>query len=235
MALSEKDYIDEFKPETSKNYLMKKLVLLIGDIQMRNIVTDDRYINIRKEIMLSIQDKYKTDKVDINFSPNNEYKLTIEYFNTKEGQGWKYTRGIVTQCSTGRKLELIRNIGSFLFEWILREEECYLLCGQDYQGYSIVDLKNMKVIDFVPEEFYEGMGFCWAEIYYSYGFDVLVVGGCFWADEYEIVFYDFSKPIQLPYKEIMRIKPYEKIIGWKDKHNFEYEDEDGNNRIIKIF
>ncbi|MNJ54074.1 hypothetical protein D3C77_494980 [compost metagenome] len=184
--------------------------------------------------MLSLQNKHKTDRVDIYYSPDKEYKLTIEYFIPKENQGWDYTRGILTQCSTGNELELIRNIGTFPFEWVVKDKESYLLCGQDYQGYTIVNLKDMKASDFVPEEFYEGRGFCWVEIKYTDGIDVLVVGGCYWADEYEIIFYDFSNPLQLPYKELKRIKPYEKIIGWKDKSNFQYVDEEGNIQTVKI-
>ncbi|TQR41112.1 hypothetical protein [Paenibacillus popilliae] len=202
---------------------------------MKNIAKDVKYLEHRKQILLSLQNKYKDDKVDIYYSPDKEYKLTIEYFISKENEGWNYTRGIVTQCSTGNEVVLIRNIGTFLFEWVLKDQESYLLCGQDYQGYTIVNLKDMKVIDFVPEEFYEGMGFCWAEIQYTNEIDVLVVGGCYWADEYEIVLYDFSNPLQLPYKELKRIKPYEKIIGWIDNSNFQYEDEEGNRQIVKIF
>ncbi|AOZ92567.1 hypothetical protein [Paenibacillus crassostreae] len=201
---------------------------------MKNIVKDEKYLQIRNEILTSIQDKYKTDKVDIYYSPDNEYRLIIEYFNPEENQGWKYSRGTITQLRTENELVLIRNFGSFPFEWILKDKESFLLCGQDYQGFSIVDLKIMKVIDYVPAEFYEGRGFCWAEIHYTQGIDVLVVGGCYWGDEYEIVFYDFSNPLRLPYKELKRIKPYEKIIGWQDKCNFEYEDEDRKKQIVKI-
>lgn len=201
---------------------------------MRNIAKDVKYLENRKEVVLSLQNKQKDDKVDIYYSPDKEYKLTIEYFISREIEGWDYTRGILTQCRTGNEIVLVRNIGTFLFEWVLKDKENYLICGQDYQGYTIVDLKDMKVIDFVPEEFYEGMGFCWAEIQYTNEIDILVVGGCYWADEYEIVFYDFSNPLQLPYKELKRIKPYEKIIGWIDNCNFQYEDEEGNKQIVRI-
>ncbi|WP_256762431.1 hypothetical protein [Cohnella sp. WQ 127256] len=202
---------------------------------MKNIAQEEKYLDCRKEVLFCIQDKYKTDKVDIFYSPDMAYKLIIEYFNNKENRGWQYTRGIVKQLSTGKEIFLIRNIGSFDFEWIMKEQEYHLLCGQDYQGYTIVDLINMKVIDFVPEEFYEGMGFCWAAIHYAPGIDVLVVEGCYWADEYEIRFYDFCKPLELPYKELKKIKPYERIIGWKDNGNFEYVDEEGERQIVKIF
>lgn len=201
---------------------------------MKNIAKDVKYLEYRKQILVSLENKYKTDRDEIYFSPDNEYKLTIEHYVPKENQGWEYTRGILTHCSTGNELVLIRNIGFFLFEWVVNEKDSFLLCGQDYQGYSIVNLRDMKVIDFVPEEFFEGMGFCWAEINYTNEMDVLVVGGCYWADEYEIIFYDFSNPLQLPYKEIKRIKPYGKIIGWKDKSIFEYEDEEGIKQTVKI-
>lgn len=203
--------------------------------ELKNIAKEKRYLEYRKQVVHSIQTNYKNYSVEINFSPDKEYKLTIEYFSPIENEGWDYTKGTVTQCSTGKELVLMRNIGSFPFEWVVKEKESYLLCGQDYQGYSIVNLQTMTVIDFVPEDFYEGKGFCWAEIQYTTGIDILVVGGCYWADEYEIVFYDFSNPLQLPYKELKRIKPYEKIIGWKDNCSYEYEDEEGIKKIIKIF
>jgi hypothetical protein len=201
---------------------------------LKNVAMDSKYLEYRKQVLLSLQNKSKSDRVDTHYSPNMKYKLTIEYFVAQDHQGWDYTRGIVTESSTGKELELIRNIGTFPFHWIVKGKRTFLLCGQDYQGYTVVDLNDMKAIDFVPEEFYEGTGFCWAEIKYLDDMDILVVGGCYWADDYEIVFYEFTNPLKLPYNELKRIKPYEKMIGWKDQNHFIYEDEEGNIQTVTI-
>lgn len=199
---------------------------------MRNIVNDNRYLKDREEIQKFFQDKYKTN-MEVYNSPDGVYQLTIEQFEV-EG-GWAYSRGIITSSDDNIRIELRRNIRSFLFKWVEKDQKKYLLCGQDYQGYSIVDLSNGNIIDFVPEAYYEGMGFCWADIHYTKNMNILVVEGCYWADEYEIVFYDFSAPEHLPYKEILRVSPYENVIGWTDHGCFEYKDINGEIKCLKVF
>jgi hypothetical protein len=198
---------------------------------MKNISKDEKYLKYREQELAYLQDKYKTEEIEVHFSSNNEFMLTVEHFEFIEGNvRHNSTRGVITNNTQNYKIEINRNFGIFPFEWVTVGSNQYLLCAQDYQGYTIVNLESKEIKDFVPEDYFDGMGFCWANIHFTSGINILVVEGCYWAHEYEIIFYDFSNPEQLPYREIKRVSPYEKVIGWKDRGYFQYD-----NELVKIF
>ncbi len=189
---------------------------------MRNIVNDEKYIKYRAEIDQYFGEQYARPTETENIpSASGALTLSLYYYRFREGyQDWSCSRGVV-KCKNGKTVEIKRNYSHFPFCWI---DEDYLLCGEDYQGYSIVDLSSGEVKHFVPEDYYEGAGFCWVKFYYLKGNDIIAVGGCYWGGPAEIVFYDFSQPMELPYKEILRVERYAEVIGWKDKRRFEYID-----------
>jgi hypothetical protein len=171
---------------------------------MINVSNDEQYIEKRNQQFKYFLDEYKLKETETHFSPSQKYRLYIEFYNYKEGYyRYSYTKGMVTNLETQKTIEIKRNIGHFLFKWMTKDNREYLLCGQDYQGYSIVELNNLEIYDFVPEEAYEGLGFCWASIEDLDG-DKLIVEGCIWAHEYERIVYDFSNPLKLPYPELER-------------------------------
>lgn len=192
---------------------------------MRNIVNDEKYINQRKELEQYLNHKYLLqDHTEILLSPTGKYSLALEYYQHIEGmRRYSVTKGILLNEKKEKISEIKRNYSSFPHCWVgLGNKDKYLLFGQDYQGYSIIDLKAGEMLDYVPESAYEGDGFCWAAIDYQEGSNIITVKGCYWAYPYEIVFYDFSKPMELPYKELLRISDYEEVIGWTGKRQFEY-------------
>jgi hypothetical protein len=88
---------------------------------------------------------------------------------------------------------------------------------------------------FVPEEAYLRGGFSWIKPYASKDGDVLAVEGCYLGQPCQVVFYDISKPMSLPYREILRLTEYGGIVGWKDQRNFEYSDEEtGEVRMVRF-
>lgn len=111
----------------------------------------------------------------------------------------------------------------------------YLLCGEDYQGYTVIELDTKERKDLLPESvpkqytykdqngveksgvvdtYPNGYGFCWADIKPSPDRNVLAVSGCYWACPYEVVLYDFSDPMRLPYWEIERWDEIEDFDSW---------------------
>lgn len=135
---------------------------------MRNIVEDDQFLNERTEMMHYFQDEFfSPDTTEIIHSPSGSFKLEIHHYNHEEGiVRYNYTKGIVTD-SDHKSIDVIyRNFGSFLHTWVEVSGIEYLLCGLDYQGYSIINLSNNETKHYVPEEAYDGHGFCWAEIIY---------------------------------------------------------------------
>jgi len=198
---------------------------------MKNIINESRFINEREEAFYYFQEQYRTEDIDVSMSPSNKYKLIIEYYEYKEEfRRYSYSKGIITDLNKQTVAVINRNYSHFPFLWIEKENKEYLLCGIDYQGYTIVDLQSGQTESYVPEEAYQGLGFCWAAMYHRKNNNKIAVEGCIWAHEYEIVIYDFENPMQLPYKEITRIRPYNTFDGWINDKEFKYD----TNKIKSI-
>jgi hypothetical protein len=201
---------------------------------VRNIVEDSQFLNERADMMYYFQDKfYNPEETEIVHSPSGKFILEIRHYNHEEGiRRYNYTKGIVTD-SDHKIIDIIyRNYDPFLFSWVEVNGTEYLLCGLDYQGYSIVNLSNNESKHYVPEEAYKGQGFCWAEIIYFQQKKLIVVDGCYWAYPYELVFYDFSNPMNVPFKDVFRVE-VDSIINWdswKDSCRIKYIDKENNEK-----
>ncbi|MCM3038779.1 hypothetical protein M3201_03570 [Paenibacillus motobuensis] len=150
--------------------------------------------------------------------------MNIEYFEYEEEyRHYSYTKGTITDSNEEIVAVINRNFGHFPFLWAEKDKKEYLLCGIDYQGYTIVDLQTGQIESYVPEEAYQGTGFCWAAMYHNKNNNKIAVEGCIWAHEYKIVIYDFENPMQLPYKEIKKISPYNTFDGWINEKEFKYD------------
>jgi hypothetical protein len=69
------------------------------------------------------------------------------------------------------------------------------------------------------------MGFCWTAAYSSPDSTIVAVDGCYWGCPYEIVFFDFTKPEDLPYKEFLRVDTLDECDGWLDNDRFKLKRE----------
>lgn len=143
-------------------------------------------------------------------SPCGVYQLTILHYKTGE-HTWNYTRGVVTVGDKDPICSPVdRNYSIFWYEWVIDHpitHSDYLLCGADYQGYTIVDLVAGKRKDYLSKGARSGHGFCWATVEYLRDGEKgpeLHVEGCYWGASYEKVVYDFSRPDKLPYPELSR-------------------------------
>ena len=117
--------------------------------------------------------------------------------------------------------DIKRNYGHFFHSWIQHSNgNEYLICGEDYQGQTVVNLTTGENKVFFPEAGYDGGGFCWAAVWQSPDSTLLAVEGCYWACPYEVVFFDFSKPDFLPYKELLRVDDLDICEGWLDENTF---------------
>lgn len=198
---------------------------------MRNIVHESRFIDEREEQFCYFQEQYKIEGCDESLSPSNKYRLKIECYEYREGyRRYSYSKGTITDSNEQIVSVINRNYGHFPFLWIEKQDKEYLLCGIDYQGYTIVDLQSGESESYVPEDAYEGLGFCWAAMYHKKNNNRIAVEGCIWAHEYELIIYHFEDPMQLPYREIMRISPYETFDGWINDMEFKYD----KNQVKRI-
>ena len=129
-------------------------------------------------------------------SPSGQYKLVITSFETR-GDGWDYTQGLVYRRGSDEPIaNVCRNYSAFPFLWVEGHAKGdFLVCGEDYQGQTVIDLTTGRRRDHLPEEANEGHGFCWASYTYDAEHEVLFVDGCYWACPYEWRAYDFSDPM----------------------------------------
>lgn len=159
-------------------------------------------------------------------SPSGAFLLAIDRYATGP-RTWQYSRGLVTRVSDGKVIaDVKRNYGHFLHSWVQHPNgKEYLLCGEDYQGYMVVELSSADVKIHLPCSAENGGGFCWAAIRPSPDGTVLAVQGCIWAAPYDLVFYDFSEPLNLPLVEIGRVEEIGEMIGWESDSIFAVEHE----------
>ena len=182
------------------------------------------YQKLREEVeTFFCEENLVSDSREQHISPNGNYCLTIDAYTTGP-RSWEYTRGIVTRISDSSIVaDIKRNFGLFWFLWHTDKNGAeYLLCGEDYQGQTVISLENCNVVTYFPESGFKGVGFCWTAAFASNDSKILAVEGCYWACPYEIVFYDFSKPSKLPYRELLRIRDFDEVIGWNELGQFEY-------------
>lgn len=146
----------------------------------------------------------ETKKRDPILSPSGKYTLQITSEPTKPGC-WDYTVGTVSLTESGKVLDTVkRNYHSFGHCWIEGHANGhdYLVCGEDYQGQTVLELDTGRRRNFLPEEAKKGAGFCWVAYSYHAGQQLLVVDGCYWACPYEVRLYDFSDPMEKGWAQI---------------------------------
>ena len=131
-------------------------------------------------------------------SPSGNYRLTVDRYSTSPTT-WPYTRGVVTRTSDGAVVaDVRRNFGSFWHRWVSGDDGEWMLCGEDYQGYSVVDLGRAETRVYIHDEAESGHGFCWTRVTPSPDGRLLAVDGCVWAGPYVVRVYDFRAPDRLP-------------------------------------
>jgi hypothetical protein len=160
---------------------------------------------------------FKTPGKEIEVSEFEGFRLNVSSHETRKGC-WSYTEGIVTRLSDNFIVaDIKRNYATFWHTWVNHPNgKKYMLCGEDYQGYSIVNLTDGIYKVHFPEEGYEGHGFCWVSATPSPSGKLLAVEGCIWACPYEILILDFSEPDSLPYKSFSCL---DALSGMKRWHN----------------
>lgn len=184
---------------------------------------DSRYAARRRELEARFETcQLKQGEREIIMSPSGAFCLTLDYYSTGAGT-WDYSRGRVTSVRGDRPIaDIKRNYGVFWHKWITHANgNEYLLCGEDYQGQTVVNLSKGETRSYFPEDGYEGGGFCWAAAYPSPDSEVLAIEGCYWACPYDVVFFDFSSPDELPYRELARVRDLGKCVGWLDSQTFQ--------------
>ena len=126
---------------------------------------DDRYRHRRIEIenLFRRATPDPSTKV-LSLSPSGSYQLEcLEYVVSKNS--WRYSRGRVVCLADGAVVaDVKRNYSQFWSSWVRPANGSeYLLCGEDYQGQTVINLTTRKTQSYFPEEGYSGGGFAGRE------------------------------------------------------------------------
>lgn len=180
----------------------------------------DWYLEKRKEVEKIFAQASQVEKTEINESPSRKYSLEIIPYDNGPNS-WAYSQGILKNIQTGSLIaDVKRNYGRFPFSWSEGHPtgHDYLVCGEDYQGQTIIELDTGKRVDNTED----GFGFCWAAHYPSNDGKYIFVDGCIWAGPYELILFDFSNPMEFPYREIKRW-PVEEVQGFLPDGSFIFD------------
>jgi hypothetical protein len=165
------------------------------------------------------------DSPVIVYSPSKKYFIIIEKYDV--GDAPPFSRGKIFNTSNQLIADVKRNHQHFVYCWVTLNRKEYLLCGEDYQGHTVIDLAAQTVRNYIDENALEGLGFCWQDIHPSPDGKLLVVEGSYFPGLRAVVVYDFSNPakIPLPKLQVMDTRlPWDFDVGeWID------------NEIIKLY
>src|SRR5271157_2401137 len=142
-------------------------------------------------------------------SPSGRYKLVVSSFGTKPGS-WSYSQGKVFKQGSDAPIAIVnRNYSAFPYMFVEDHPSGhdFLVCGEDYQGQTVIDLTTGARRDHLSAGTDKGFGFCWAEHRFHKETQVLVVCGCHWACPYEFRFYDFADPMKGWPEFMLRAEP----------------------------
>ena len=126
-------------------------------------------------------------------SPSRNYSLEVDVYAVDDPlRNWCITVAVITDRRTGAIVAQVkRNDDSFLHCWIERNDIEYLVCSEDLEGQTVIDLTHRQVAGYCSSD----DPFIWLEFHPSPSKSKLAVFGCYWACPYVIAVYDFSEPL----------------------------------------
>lgn len=139
-----------------------------------------------------------------HISPGKKYVIETTPYEISP-TGWDYCEARIYMHNVDRMVgTVLRNYGSFPKTWCLDHPDGndYLFCGEDYQAITVVNLTTGNMSTVVDESVHKGAGFCQTGGIVSESRTKLALTGCEWGGPYGIVFYDISKPMEQPWKEL---------------------------------
>jgi len=146
-----------------------------------------------------VEENRRPGSTEETLSPSGRYRLHRSTYGTKPG-AWNYSRGEVFRVSDGAKVaDVKRNYVSFPHLFVEDHPVTghdYLVASEDYQGHTVVDLTTGEVMSYIPEEAFEGSGWCPTDFELLSDRRTLKVGGCYWACPYEFRLWDLTEPLR---------------------------------------
>lgn len=180
-----------------------------------------------------IPENIVANDMEIIYSPSNKYYITITKYKANHKI---YTLGSVYLNSNNELIsEIQRDYATFPLVFIENHANGhdYLVCSEDTQGQTVVELDTGKKASWVPTL----AGFCWVDMTPSPSGNLIAVDGCYWACPYEIKIFDFSNPLFPPFECLTEDYSIEKFNGWNKDETcsiyVEYETRKSDGKPIK--
>jgi len=148
------------------------------------------------------KDEYLTGKPVEKMSPSGRFRLVISVYDTTAvtGECTYGSRGQLYRVSDGVLIaDVKRYYSAFHHSFQTKDGQEYLITGRSCTGQTIINCDEGWEVS-TPDKFDDG--FCWATHWLSQDGKTLVVDGCYWACSYELKFFDFTNPRELPLPEL---------------------------------
>lgn len=148
------------------------------------------------------------------WSPSGKYRLEA-LCSDKADQVWFALYGLnETTPFCGFHVEDSRGIHAFVQ---VGEDEYFLAATEQCGGQSVVDLTRRKWANAIDEG-----GFIGWEYFLSPDGKYLAVSGCFWACPWQIMVFDFSQPLSVPWPVVAEMISSGNVdpVGWEDSTHF---------------
>lgn len=196
-----------------------------------------------KRAMLSdsqkIATKYFTSRCVDDFHKNYGFMSCPFRFSYNH---WLYSHFILKSKTHDKIIEFVRDDAHFPFTWVKEhpKKRKYLVCAEDRQSISVIDLNSWKLHTWLDED----DDFQPKKFYINQSGTILCVFGSVFGDLDYIRFYDFSDPIRFPWKLLGEVRSsflHENehhypgyAIGWEgdDYIRVVSEKEDGDENFL---
>jgi hypothetical protein len=168
-----------------------------------------------------------------NKSASKNYLLDVDVYAVNDPhRNWNISVATLTDLRTNEIVAQIkRNDDCFFYAWLDCDETEYLICSEDLEGQTVIDLTHRRVVSYCSDDDL----FIWTKFYPSPARDKIAIVGCYWASPYFVVVYDFQNPTQLPLKRIIEIplsgNDFEK---WINDDIFCLRDQNGDFQTYQV-
>jgi len=196
-----------------------------------NYATDPWYEERRNKVMQAIYSgKPIKAKKETRLSPSGKYSLELTPYSVKDRRCPFYSVVEIIRKNDGERLgKIIRNEADFPFIFVEDHGgKDYLLCAEDYQGFTVINITSGKKLDYVPEKSKRDLAMKITDFYVSPDRKTIAIEGYGKTKPSDIVetdeihFYKLVDMEKLPYPEVdKRITfAYDKVIGWENNERF---------------
>lgn len=204
------------------------------------------YVKKRRNIQTRWKDSTPlVNLVQSHTSPSGKYTLKITPCAFDLHRNWEYTVGDVFAKSMGGEVpvgQVLRDHHVFPFVFCENHPDGhdYLICGEDYQGLTVIRLDTGERIDYIEKEAESNHGFSWSDAKVSPDKTRIAFEGGYWAQGFEVHIRDFRHPFGAPYVRVGKdfVQYHDRLIGWKDNDHIlvereqEYRTTDGRRLIL---